>query len=274
MFSQLRYPPHKEQMYGPALLATQAFEATYAARTGHHNDCFLASETDLGTYPSTQVEYYKAYLAEDTKFVPMGGETCALHARVACTTALAELEQLHFSYLNFDYHPDVIAQWRDDGCLERIRSELGYRLALQQVEVAPTAKPGGTFVLRLKIVNDGFAAPFNPRPLELVLQGQDRRYTARLEGSDPRRWLPDTPVELAWRVRLPAEAPEGTYSLALRLPDPSARLAERAEYAIQLANPNIWRAEDGGNLLGDLAISATAPGTAEPGAPFSAQWLP
>ena len=41
---------------------------------GHHNDCFLASSTDYGTYDDVGKEY--PYLEQDTKYVPMGGETC------------------------------------------------------------------------------------------------------------------------------------------------------------------------------------------------------
>ena len=45
---------------------------------GHHNDCFLASSTDFGTYDDKSVEY--PYLTEDTKYTVMGGETCAVSA--------------------------------------------------------------------------------------------------------------------------------------------------------------------------------------------------
>ncbi len=45
---------------------------------GHHNDCFLASITDSGTYSSDSTvrgnEY--SYLDRDSKYEFVGGETC------------------------------------------------------------------------------------------------------------------------------------------------------------------------------------------------------
>lgn len=43
---------------------------------GIHNDCFLASSTDMGTYEDKSVEY--PYLQEDTKYTVVGGQTCAV----------------------------------------------------------------------------------------------------------------------------------------------------------------------------------------------------
>ena len=51
---------------------------TTARPAGHHNDCFLASSTDFGTYDDKSVEY--PYLKDDTKYTVMGGETCAVSA--------------------------------------------------------------------------------------------------------------------------------------------------------------------------------------------------
>ena len=45
---------------------------------GHHNDCFLASSDDFGTYDDKSVEY--PYMQDDTKYAVMGGETCAVSA--------------------------------------------------------------------------------------------------------------------------------------------------------------------------------------------------
>ena len=54
---------------------------------GHHNDCFLASDTDFGTYVDVTTEY--PYLEQDTTYVSMGGETCALNPpRFVCLDLL------------------------------------------------------------------------------------------------------------------------------------------------------------------------------------------
>lgn len=75
---QLRTPKFKRTMYSPdPLPPTQAYDGSTRARLGHHNDCFLASPDDLGTYEDPAVEY--PYLQDETRFLAMGGETCAQH---------------------------------------------------------------------------------------------------------------------------------------------------------------------------------------------------
>ena len=54
-------------MFG--LDALSGFNSTYTGRTGHHNDCFVSSETDFGTYTDKAVQY--PYLSQETLFVPI-----------------------------------------------------------------------------------------------------------------------------------------------------------------------------------------------------------
>ena len=46
----------------------------------------------------------------------MGGETCALSERAHCEVALDELSRFHWTFLNGDYHPDVIGRFQSEGC--------------------------------------------------------------------------------------------------------------------------------------------------------------
>ena len=70
-----------------------------SSRVGHHNDCLLASVDDFGTYVDVAAD--KAYVAADTLYVPIGGETCAVNSpRSDCASALVELEQLHYTFLH------------------------------------------------------------------------------------------------------------------------------------------------------------------------------
>ncbi len=56
---QIRTPTLKQKMYSTttALSSTQAFGTSSISRIGHHNDCFLASSDDFGTYQDTSKEY-------------------------------------------------------------------------------------------------------------------------------------------------------------------------------------------------------------------------
>lgn len=226
MPTQLRYPLHKEEMFGGALTAAGAHDGSDAARVGHHNDCFLSSDTDVGTYPPDSVDRLTAYVAADTRFVPMGGETCAPYpSRSRCAPALAELERLHFSFLNEDYHPDIVQGWRDEGCYDAIAEGMGYRLVVTSATFPDEAPAGATIAVEVTIRNDGWAAPITARPLLLSLGGE----RAALD-RDARWLLPGEETTL--RATLPAS--EG--ALSLSAPDPSPRLADRAEYALPFAN--------------------------------------
>lgn len=50
-------------------------------------------------------------------------------------------------------------------------------------------------------------------------------------------------------VALPANLPAGEYDLLLHLPDATSGLQGRPEYAIRLANQNIWEASTSYNNL-------------------------
>ena len=259
----VRTPRYKQAIYDRTtpLSAAEAFSGSDISRTGHHNDCFLASDTDYGTYVSPAAE--KVYLNRETQFVPMGGETCHPDPpRSLCPTAIAELEQMHWTYLNSTYHPDVLSGWTDGGCLDEIRRRLGYRLRLTRVAVPDAVRPGDPFRLELDLVNDGFAAPGNPRVVELVLRHvlSGATYDVTLP-DDPRFWLPRTnPQQLVHHVLAPRDLPEGVYDLLVSLPDPEPAAYGRPRFAIRLANPGVWEAATGYNhLLLQLQVLGAAP---------------
>ncbi len=264
--TQIRYPLYKDELYGAALVEREAHDGGEKARVGHHNDCFLASDTDQGTYPSDQIEQWKQFVEDETAFVPMGGETCLDNPpRSECPTALEELARFHYSFINYDYHPAVIASWQDGGCYDTIERLLGYRLQLVSADLAPVARPGGVFPLRVELTNQGWAAPFNPRPVELVLSGPGGEYRAAL-AEDPRRWYAGKPRTIAGALLLPSDMSPGTYELSLALPDASPALASRPEYSIRLANEGVW--QSGRNLLGAIEIDPDGPGGAAPDQAF------
>ncbi|MCZ4126136.1 DUF4832 domain-containing protein [Streptomyces sp. H39-S7] len=245
---QLRTPKYKRTMYSTnPLPPAQAYNGSTLARLGHHNDCFLASADDYGTYTDPAVEY--PYLQAETASVVMGGETCGTNPpRTSCPTALSELRGFHWSYLNTDYHPNVIAGWNSEGCLPEITRRLGYRFALKTGTYPATASRGTAFPVTFTVANDGFAAPVNPRGLQLVLRNTatGALYRTTLT-ADPRRWAAGTTSTVTQNVTLPAGAPAGSYALLLNLPDPL--LSTRPEYSIRLANSATWEAATGFNSL-------------------------
>jgi hypothetical protein len=118
-----------------------------------------------------------------------------------------------------------------------------------------TASSGGSLPVSLTVHNDGYATPFNPRTLELVLRNTSTGTNYKLAmSSDPRRWTAGASTTVSQTLTLPASLPAGSYSLLLNLPDPL--LSTRPEYSIRLANQGTWDAASGMNsLLHTITVS-------------------
>jgi Domain of unknown function (DUF4832)/Domain of unknown function (DUF4874) len=268
----LRYPPHKQQLFGDKPLeVTEAHTGTNRARTGAHDDCFLASATNWGTFPENPAarEAMKTYLELDNRFLPQGGETCNVGADaqpfIGCDNALKDLQRTRYTTLNRGYHLEVYARWQREGCLETVKRRLGYRFELLESNMPDALKPGAAFALKLQVKNDGFAAPFNPRGVAVVLRAQTGGKTHRLtitDGAalpdnralDPRFWASGTTTNLETTLQLPAGLEPGRYDVLLHLFDPEPALTNRPEYAIRLANQGVWEAQTGMNKLRVLEV--------------------
>jgi hypothetical protein len=181
----------------------------------------------------------------------MGGETCNYSPpRSDCPTALKELQMFHWSYLNAGFQQDVVDSWRSQGCFNEIKQKLGYRFVLQSGFFSTLAIPGGEFSVRFTLRNEGWAAPYNRRDVELVLRNLTDGALYRFNlNVDPRRWLPGQTAVVEQTISLSADMPAGSYTVLLNLPDPMPSLRNRSEYAIQLANDDIWEADTGFNKL-------------------------
>lgn len=275
----LRTPGYKQAVFGSTALS-DGFGGGDAARVGHHNDCYLASQTDLGTYSGDPMERatQKLYLRDENRFLPMSGETCRRFqfepgfetcgagedctTRDACPNAIAESAQLRWSLLNTRYFPGLVGPgglWSQaPACLDTIAARLGYRLQLVSGEFPDATLQGDCrWNARLRLRNTGFAAPFNARGLRLVFEpvGGGAATSVSLSGpgsanGDARRWLPDLgEFDLALGDRIPAGLAPGNYRLHLSLPDPAPGLASDPRYSIRLANTGLWNATTGWNDL-------------------------
>ncbi len=252
---QIRYPDTITSLFGDPLTPAEAYGGSGKSRTGLQNDCFLAGSDDMGTYGRTNAgvgasaEAGKAFIAQIGQFTPIGGETCAVSApRSNCDTATTELKQMHYSYLNEDFHDGVNASWKSGGCFDDITQKLGYRFSLKTASHSATAAAGGAMAFKATVSNTGYASPYNPRSAYVVLSGNGNRRVIRID-SDPRRWAPSAETSIDASVVIPADLAPGKYSVALSLPDADTRLEARSEYSIRFANTGVWDAASGDNKL-------------------------
>lgn len=270
---QLRTPRYKNNIFSdtvtcngciPQVLTptneNQAHTGIPLARTGHHNDCFVSSASDYGTYIDPPTEY--PYLISDTLYVVMGGETCDPSyaadpdpERLRCVTATTDLEQFHWSFLSVDWYTPTLQNWQDEGCLPEIEQRLGYRLELLDATFPDRITNGQGFTFGIQIKNNGYAAPYNPRAVELVLRRTDGlTHTLELYNpgttiehlQDPRFWLAGETYTPSYTGTIPSALPAGSYELLLNLPDPELR--HRPEYAIRLMRCE-WEPAMGFNRL-------------------------
>jgi hypothetical protein len=257
--TQLRFPRDKQRI----------FNDQFTPRVGHHDDCFLSNDTDGGTYTPGPIAPWKWLIEADGHSMPTGGEACTVtHPRTDCPTALSELAWMHYSFLDRDFNKDVLATWGDDthGCMPEIQRRLGYRFRLTEAIYDTKVPQNQALHLTFRLHNDGFASPFNARPVFAVLIGPTgARYPFLIAAADPRQWYAGTdPVVLA--ADLPLSDPSGVprvpagdgYRLALWMPDAAESLRPRWEYSIQLANAGVWDPSTGMNTLAS-AIRITPP---------------
>ncbi len=269
----VREPVHKRNIYTnsstpggyESLDVLSAFSKSMLARTGFHNDCFLSSPDDVGTYitPGWSRNAEIAYIGNETLYTPFGGETCALSDESFCSQAIDEMERLHASYLNMDYDTNVIIRWRSSGCLEEIKRRLGYRFILQKSAVSEEVKPGGILNVRWELTNAGFASPFNERPVRLVLFNSSTTQQINML-TDLRWWHPKKKIILEKSFRIPSTMQTNRYSIAMYMPDTNGSLMNDSRYSIRLANEGIWTEPKGWNvIMTNLHVTSNAPGNFE-----------
>jgi hypothetical protein len=247
-FIQFRYPPYL--MAWTPQLPTLTATLNGAFRTGFHNDCFLASSTDVGTYsedPSTR-ETEREYADRLGDLAPFGGETCnpadspGAKPRSTCTDINREGARFNLTYLNSSYYrPWFHDRWLSQGCAANVARNMGYRFRLVDAFHVAAAKAGATVAWHITLANDGWARLYNPRPLQILLRNRSNGKVERLDafGTDPRGWLPSHSSKIKVSTKLPQAVHPGHYDVLLALPDAAPRLRGDPRYAIRFANADV-----------------------------------
>ncbi|MDP5277541.1 DUF4832 domain-containing protein [Sphingomonas sp. DG1-23] len=237
-FVQFRYPPYIRDWL-PRL-------PVEGLRIGFHNDCFLASQTDVGTFSEdAKVRADEQdYIDRLGDLSPFGGETCnpaddpGAAPRTQCADILREGARYGLTYLNADYYRRQFHDaWRANGCYDEVAARMGYRLRLLDIVHDRRVAPGGDLRLTLTIRNEGWARPSNPRGVTLLLR--DRGGAVRrlpVAGVDLRQLLSGATPALPLAVTLPRDLKSGAYDLLIAFPDASPKLRSDPRYAIRPAN--------------------------------------
>ncbi|MDR2835322.1 MAG: DUF4832 domain-containing protein [Bacteroidales bacterium] len=246
---QVRTPGQKQSMFQVEPIEdSQGFNESNISRIGFHNDCFLSSWSDYGTY--LDIDEQHIYMAQETKFLPTGGEICNYYApRTNCIPAIKEMELLHWSYLNRYYNTDALDSLSEQGCFEEVTNRLGHRFSLQTGIYPNSVEVGHQLEFTINLTNEGFASLVNPRTAYLVLAKEDADTIYQFPLTEnPRYWLPGE-HSISESITLPSDMELGNYKMYLFLPDESERLANLPFFSIRFANENVWDSTSGYNDL-------------------------
>ncbi|UJR12648.1 hypothetical protein I4U23_016822 [Adineta vaga] len=266
----VRTPYYIRQIVGSdiPLSSAEAYTNTGKARTGYHNDAYLASSDDEGTFSygwSRAKEL--TYINQMTRYAFFGGESFGTPNSKYnnAQNAMLESKQQHMTYLHRDYYTPIYNAW-GTSVKQDFTRKLGYRFELKSLSYSQEVAPGGILAFSLKVQNTGFSAMHLTRPVNLILDN-GKTGSARIKyqttlSVNPRNWTPEGNVtSIDRKLRIPANINQGVWQLLLILPDSNALLQTDVRYTVQFANENIWNADGTHVLTKDISIRSSAQGS-------------
>lgn len=236
--------------YADSVTIETAYNGSDLSRICGHNDCFGADASDMGTFTkNAEREFWK----KESRYLMMGGETCQISEYCLCDRSVKDCEDYHWTYMSGP--ANISNRWKEHGCYDEIERRLGYRITLTDLHYDPDPVPGRNYRLILELKNTGFAAPMNPRDVELVfVDGDGDKKVYRLDDIDPRYWFAGQQITIDRTIRIPEDA-EGDCALYLNLPDPEFALRNNPLFSIRLANAEyMWDETTGYNQLITLKL--------------------
>lgn len=207
-------------------------ESPYLGRLGLYNDGMLGSETDTGTY--TDRSRWEELSFQDIlcRTVPNGGEVIIDNPFNDLDSAVADLRQMHVSYLNSTYDSAVLDKWKqtvysgDDifngvSGYEYIRDHLGYRFVLRSTELVYDYIKGQVS-LRIGIENTGFSGSYRGYSFCLTLLDISTGGTIPVSAAEDSSYLASGEITCLDLPLAAGDYPESSYELYWQTTDESS----------------------------------------------------
>lgn len=261
----LRRPRYITEYIGSNQTVTEenAYSSERIARLGLHNDGYLASETDLGTYEKSERSQSILWQEKQTLYTLFGGESQNKDSDYTdLDNAISDMNIRHCAYLNKTYDREVKEKWRNsiykgedtlyngENGYKYIQNHLGYRLVLQDSSIEIL---NGNIVTNLKIENVGFGNIVRKKQIEIILQSDNNLYTIESD-LDIRKCINEKVYILNIIESLPNNIEADNYNVFVNIKEPYETLNENDNYKIKFANINIWNEEVGGNYIGKVRV--------------------
>lgn len=227
------------------LSGTEADSGTLQSRLSLFNDGMLGSVYDLGTYDDTPLQSDSEFEEQGTRseellfqyklcqYVPNGGEVTIDNEYNDLDNAIADLSQMHVSYLNSEYDAAVLDKWKNStytgsetdifsGCTgyDYISTHLGYRYVMKKSSVDFHSVLSDTAALYITIANTGFAPAYIKFDTVVILTDKDTGESEEFETTIDNRTIAGNDFS-EFKVNLDVRSlKKGTYSVSLRMKDP------------------------------------------------------
>lgn len=207
-------------------------DSPYLNRLGLYNDGMLGSETDTGTYAGRSRSEELSFQDILCRTVPNGGEVIIDNPYNDLDNAVADLRQMHVSYLNSTYDSSVLDKWKqtvysgDDifngvSGYEYIRDHLGYRFVLRSTEIMYDYIKGQVS-LRIGIENTGFSGSYRGYSLRLTLLDLSTGGTIPVSAEEDSSCLASGEITCLDLTLAAGDYPEGSYELYWQTTDESS----------------------------------------------------
>lgn len=223
-----------------------AWETTPNSRLSFHNDGFASYEHEGGSFTG---QLDRDMCASQSAYMAVGGEPYSKHSSTMdgyfenrMDRVMETVRNQHISYLSdFELYGVNALDWMDQDQKDDLCKALGYRLWLSDVKLYVNGQDAGTpMTIQITLNNSGSAPVINKHPMKLVLLRDGVPPTVLVENLGEVRDVPPGGSRTFTRTfTIPACAIQGNDKLALWFPDASPSIAERAAYAIRLANDGI-----------------------------------
>ena len=246
--------------------AENAYSNEDIARLGLHNDGYLGSITDLGTFEEEQRDASMRWQNAQTLYTLFGGECIRPNSNYnEFENALPDMIERHCTYLNKTYDEKVKDKWRnatyngedelykgESGYLY-IQNHLGYRLVLREAQVKVS---NDNLIVNLQIENVGFGNIVREKEIEVLLKHDEDIYVLKND-VDIRQHLNGNMYTLELIEFMPNEIEDERYQIFVNIKEPYDSLDNNDNYKIKLANVDMWDSEVGANLIGEIELDRT-----------------
>lgn len=227
------------------LASTNAYNGTLESRLSLFNDGMLGSVYDLGTYDDTPLQENSNLDEQGTRneellfqyklcqYVPNGGEVTVDNEYNDLENAIADLSQMHISYLNSEHDTTVLDKWRNStytgsgtdvfsGCTgyDYIDAHLGYRYVMKQSSIDFHSLLSDTASLYITIANTGFSSAYTRFTTNLILTNEKTGESMETGTNIDNRSIAGNDFS-EFKIDLDIRfLKKGTYSISLSMKDP------------------------------------------------------